>query len=126
MITGAHFLFYSANADADRAFLKDVLELKSVDVGGGWLIFGMPPSEAAVHPAKESFALDHDGTPILGAAVYLICDDLRETMAWLESKKVRCGPIGQASWGQFTSMPLPSGGALGLYQPSHPTMIGKG
>jgi|SRR5690349_12870989 hypothetical protein len=123
MIFGAHFLFYSADADADRAFFRDVLQFDAVDVGHGWLIFKLPPSETAVHPASESFALDQEGTRFLGAALYLMCDDLAATMTELEAKGVKTGAIGQASWGRFTSLQLPSGGSLGLYQPSHPTAV---
>jgi hypothetical protein len=124
MITGAHFLFYSADADADRVFFRDVLRFDAVDAGHGWLIFKLPPSETAVHPASESFALDQGGTKILGAALYLMCDDLAATMKDFEAKGVKTTPIGEAPWGRFTSLQLPSGGSLGLYQPSHPTAAG--
>jgi hypothetical protein len=123
MITGAHFLFSSPNAEADRAFLRDVLELRPVDAGGGWLIFGLPPSEAAVHPAPVAFVQDQGGTELLGAVLYLMCDDLTATIAWLKTKQVECAPAGDAPWGRFTTFPLPSGGSLGLYQPRHPTAI---
>ena len=80
MITGAHFLFYSANAEADRVFFKDVLGLASVDAGRGWLIFALPPTEAAVHPASTPFVLDQEGEALLGAVLYLI-DTLSFTLA---------------------------------------------
>ena len=123
MITGAHFLFYSTDADADRTFVRDVLELRAVDAGGGWLIFAMPPAEAAVHPSTDRFVQEHAGTAMLGAVLYFMCDDLGSTIAWLQSKDVRCAPIEGASWGRYTTFALPSGAALGLYQPTHPTAI---
>src|SRR5688572_29118020 len=124
MITGAHFLFYSTNPDADRAFLRDVLELKFVDVGGGWLIFAFPPTEVAVHPAEQAFVHQHAEQPLMGAVRYLMCDDLPPEMRRLEEKKVACSPVDREDWGSFTTFALPSGGRIGLYQPTHPTAIG--
>jgi hypothetical protein len=124
MISGAHFLFYSSDPDADRAFFRDVLRFRAVDAGRGWLIFGMPPAEAAVHPANESFVQDQEGTAMLGAVLYLMCDDLASTVKDLEAKGVKTSEIGHAPWGRFTTFRLPSGGSLGLYQPTHPTAIG--
>ncbi len=124
MITGAHFLFYSADADADRAFFRDVLQLRAVDAGGGWLIFALPPAETAVHPSTEPIVQDHAGQSLLGAVLYLMCDDLSSTIASLKSKGVKTAEVGEAPWGRFTSFPLPSGGSLGLYQPTHPTAVG--
>lgn len=123
MITGAHFLFYSTNPDADRAFIRDVLEFRSVELGGGWLIFALPPSELAVHPAETMFSQDHAGEPLLGAVLYLMCDDLDGFVAHLASKQIACGPRMKAEWGTSTSFPLPSGGRIGVYQPTHPTAI---
>jgi len=123
MITGAHFLFYSANADADRVFFKDVLGWTSVDAGRGWLIFAMPPTEAAVHPANTPFVLDQDGDELLGAVLYLMCDDLASTLADLTSRGVSASTPGTAPWGRFATIKLPSGGSLGIYQPTHPTAI---
>ena len=124
MITGAHFLFYSADADADRAFVRDVLELRAVDAGHGWLIFALPPSEAAFHPAERPFTQDQGGEALFGAVLYLMCDDLDATIAALESRKVGFTPVQVAPWGRFTTLRLPSGASLGLYQPTHPTAIG--
>src|SRR5262249_30704884 len=73
VITGAHFLLYSRNADADRAFLRDILGFQSVDAGGGWLIFGLPPAEIAVHPGSGEFEQTHAGHTIAGTALYLMC-----------------------------------------------------
>ena len=123
MINGAHFLLYSTNPEADRAFLRDVLELKSVDVGHGWLIFGLPPSELAVHPADGPFVQKHAEHDVLGAVLYLMCDDVQQEIARLESKQVRCTPVEQAPWGRFTLLSMPSGGKIGLYQPSHQTAL---
>ena len=123
MIFGAHILFYSKNADADRSFFREVLGLQSVDVGHGWLIFAMPPAEAAVHPAEDEFSQTHAGHQLLGAVLYLMCDDLQAEINILKKKNVHCTEIQQAAWGISTTIPLPSGGALGLYQPRHETAL---
>jgi catechol 2,3-dioxygenase-like lactoylglutathione lyase family enzyme len=119
MFTGAHVLLYTSNADADRAFFRDVLGFRSVDAGHGWLIFGLPPSELAVHPASDGQTVEGE----LPAALYLMCDDVAATVRMLESKGVACAPLATASWGIRTSFRLPSGGEVGLYQPAHPTAI---
>jgi catechol 2,3-dioxygenase-like lactoylglutathione lyase family enzyme len=109
MITGAHSIIYSTNADADRAFLRDVLGLKGVDVGRGWLIFGLPPSEVAVHPAEANG--EHE--------LYLLCDDVVVFVAEMQAKGVTCAPVADRGWGLLTEVTLPSGGKLGVYQPRH-------
>jgi catechol 2,3-dioxygenase-like lactoylglutathione lyase family enzyme len=114
MISGAHIVLYSKDADADRAFLRDVFGFKSVDAGHGWLIFALPPSEAAVHPAAENGA--HE--------LYLMCHDLRAEIATLASKGVKCSQVEEQRWGSITKINLPGGGQLGLYQPKHPTALG--
>ena len=114
MIFGAHVILYSKNAEADRAFFRDVLGFKSVDAGHGWLIFALPPGEAAVHPS------DGSGTQ----EVYFMCDDLKSEMASLAKKNVECSEVQEARWGSITKMRLPSGGEVGLYQPRHPTALG--
>ena len=124
MIAGAHVLFYSTDPEADRAFFRDVLQFASVDVGGGWLIFALPPSEAALHPSEGEFVHAHAGHRLLGAVVYLMCDDVRATVKWLAGRNVVCPEIEEAPWGFKTTIPLPSGGEVGLYQPTHPTAIG--
>jgi len=116
MISGAHIILYSANADADRAFLRDVLGFQSVDAGHGWLIFALPPAEAAVHPSDE---VGHQ-------ELYLMCDDLEAEMASLGLKNVECSAIHEARWGSVTKIRLPGGGEIGLYQPKHPTALGLG
>jgi len=112
-ITGAHFLLYSKDAEADRAFFRDVLKFRSVDAGHGWLIFKLPPAEAAVHPA--------DGET--GAELYLMCDDVRGLVESLAAKHVHCAALEQERWGLKTSIQLPSGGRIGLYQPAHATAL---
>jgi catechol 2,3-dioxygenase-like lactoylglutathione lyase family enzyme len=123
MINGVHVLLYSTDPEADRAFFRDVLQFRSVDVGGGWLIFALPPAEAAVHPANGNAGQVHAGHQLLGAVVYLMCDDLRALVASLEARQVRCTAISEAPWGIKTTIHMPSGGELGLYQPSHPTAL---
>lgn len=124
MITGSHFLLYSTDAEADRAFLRDALGLRFVDVGHGWLIFGLPPAEMGVHPSDGAFTQPHAGQSMLGCVLYLMCDDLQATMADLAAKGAPCGDVQDADWGRATSIRLPSGGSIGLYQPSHPTALG--
>jgi catechol 2,3-dioxygenase-like lactoylglutathione lyase family enzyme len=124
MITGAHFLLYTKDPEADRAFFRDVLNFRSVDLGEGWLIFALPPSEMAVHPSDGNFVQRHADHPMLGAVLYLMCDDLRSFIKSLKAKNVRCTEVSEAPWGLKTTIPLPSGGEIGLYQPSHPTAIG--
>jgi catechol 2,3-dioxygenase-like lactoylglutathione lyase family enzyme len=120
MIKGAHVLLFSNDADADRAFLRDVLQFRAVDAGHGWLIFALPPSEVAVHPIDGPEA----AVPELRASLYLMCDDIRAFITSMEAKKVACSSIVTERWGLRTSMKLPSGGELGVYQPTHPTAIG--
>ena len=115
MVNGAHVLLYSARPDADRAFFRDVLQFRHVDAGHGWLIFKLPPSEVAVHPANA------EATP--GAVLYLMCDDLTATLAALDAKKITHTGIEKENWGIRTTITLPSGSEIGLYQPSHPTAI---
>ena len=114
MINGSHLLLYSADADADRAFLRDVLKFANVDVGGGWLIFALPPAELAVHPGESK----------LRAELYLMCDDVRAEVKALEAKGVTCAEIEKESWGLRTAVTLPSGGQIGLYHPPHATALG--
>jgi catechol 2,3-dioxygenase-like lactoylglutathione lyase family enzyme len=109
MINGAHAIIYSKDADADRAFFRDVLGFPNVDAGGGWLIFGLPPSEVAVHPGTNS---EHE--------FYLICDDVEALIADMKKRKVKCGPIHEERWGRLTEVSLPGGGKLGIYEPKHP------
>ena len=124
MITGAHVLIYSKDPAADREFFRDVLGFRSVDAGGGWLIFALPPAEAALHPAKDSNMQRHGGHEILGAVLYLMCDDLHALIQSLATKNVSCTEITEEPWGSKTTIRLPSCGEIGLYQPTHPTALG--
>jgi catechol 2,3-dioxygenase-like lactoylglutathione lyase family enzyme len=119
MITGAHVLLFSADADADRAFVRDVLGFRSVDVGHGWLIFALPPSEMAVHPADSPA----ESSSEIGASLYLMCADVNVFIKSMEGRKVTCSPVVTERWGLRTSIQLPSGATLGVYQPTHPTAI---
>jgi hypothetical protein len=123
MINGAHFLFYSKDPEADRAFFRDVLKFRFVDVGHGWLIFAMPPAEVGIHPSEGEFVQSHGGETLIGAVLYLMCDELKATVADLKSRGVECTAVQEAPWGSKTTFKLPSGGEIGLYQPSHATAI---
>ena len=109
MINGAHVIIYSKDAEADRAFFKDVLAFHSVEVGGGWLIFALPPAEVACHPGEAND--QHE--------LYLMCEDLKATMAALDAKGIKCTDVQEPRWGILTTIKLPGGGRLGLYQPKH-------
>jgi catechol 2,3-dioxygenase-like lactoylglutathione lyase family enzyme len=108
-IIGAHSILYSRNAEADRAFLRDVLGLPGVDVGGGWLIFGLPPAEVAVHPSEKNDVHEF----------YLMCDDVAAFVARMEARGVRCDSVQNMGWGILTQVSLPGGGKVGVYQPRH-------
>jgi len=116
MISGAHVIVYSKDAEADRTFFRDVLGFKSVDAGHGWLIFALPPGEAAFHPTSENGPQE----------LYFMCDNLKAEMASLGKKGVKCSKVEEARWGSITKMELPGGGEIGLYQPKHPTALGLG
>jgi predicted enzyme related to lactoylglutathione lyase len=126
MIDGVHFLLYSRDADADRRFVADVLGFHSVDVGHGWLIFALPPSELAVHPSTANFVQRHADHEVIGAVVYLMCRDLGATIEALQKKGAATTKIEEENWGLRTTIKLPGGSELGLYQPTHPTAITMG
>lgn len=111
MITGAHTIIYSKDADADRAFLKEMLGTTHVDAGGGWLIFGLPPAEVAVHPGEENDV--HE--------LYLMTDDVDGLTTTLAKRGIAVTPISEQRWGRVTQVALPGGGKLGVYQPRHAT-----
>ena len=113
MIFGAHVIVYSKDATADRAFFRDILGFGSVDAGHGWLIFALPPAEAAFHPDEENHR--HE--------LYFMCDDLKAEMSTLKKKGVECSEIQEARWGSISKIRLPGGGQIGLYQPKHPTAL---
>lgn len=123
MITGAHILFYSKDPIADRVFFRDVLGFRAVDAGEGWLIFALPPAEAALHPAEKINLKRHAGHDLLSAVLYLMCDDLPAVIHSLQAKNVSCSPVTEEPWGRKTTFRVPSGGEIGLYQPTHPTAI---
>ena len=112
MINGGHVISYSHDAEADRAFFRDVLEFPHVDAGGGWLVFKLPPAEIAVHPAAMDGPESHE--------FYLMCDDVEATVAELTAKAVEfTQPITVAGWGRQTRFRLPGGSEVGLYEPRH-------
>ena len=114
MITGIHAIVFSPAAEKVRAFFADVLGLSSVDVGGGWLIFALPPAELAVHPA------DGDGRHEL----YLMCDDIHATLAELQDKGVEVARgVTDQGWGLLAAIRLPDGEEFPLYQPRHPSPL---
>jgi hypothetical protein len=108
-ITGAHVILYSKDAEKDRDFIRDVLQFPYVDAGHGWLIFGLPPSEVAVHPSEQSEA----------HAFYLLCDDVKGFVASMKQRNIRCSAVQEERWGALTKVSLPGGGELGVYQPKH-------
>ena len=110
MISGAHVILYSQNAEADRNFINEIFGFGSVDGGGGWLIFRLPPAEIAFHPGDE---FRHE--------LFLMCDDLDATMANLQQRgAVFKGGVEDQRWGRLAHIELPGGGVLGIYQPKHP------
>ena len=108
-ITGAHAIIYSRNPEADRAFLREIIRFPFVDVGHGWLIFGLPPAEVAVHPA------DNDESHEL----YLMVDDVNGFISSMAARGVACSAARDVRWGVLTQVTLPSGGKLGVYEPRH-------
>ena len=116
LLNGAHAIIYSKKAEADRAFLRDVLGLPHVDVGGGWLIFGLPPAEVAVHPGDNG---QHE--------LYLMCADIQEFTKEMKKRKVSCTPVMNRDWGLLCQVTLPGGGEIGVYEPRHarPTKTGR-
>ncbi|HEV8321327.1 MAG TPA: extradiol dioxygenase [Myxococcota bacterium] len=109
MLIGAHSIIYSTSPEADRAFLRDVIKLTSVDVGDGWLIFGLPPSEIAVHPSDKNDVHEF----------YFMCDDVDAFVAEMTKHGRACSPVQNQGWGLLTEVTLPGGGKLGVYQPRH-------
>ena len=110
MLNGAHIVVYSRNAEADRAFFKKILRFRSVDAGEGWLIFAVPAAEVAFHPNDENNK--HE--------MYLTCDDIKTEVVTLKKRGVHVGEISEQRWGTITTIALPGGGRIGLYEPKHP------
>jgi catechol 2,3-dioxygenase-like lactoylglutathione lyase family enzyme len=116
VITSTHSVIYAGDAEKARAFFRDVLGLANVDAHGGWLIFKLPPSELGIHPEAEP------GMPGGRHELYLMCDDITETMAELTAKGARFGsPVTEAGFGLLTTILVPGAGEIGLYEPRHPT-----
>ena len=109
MIIGSHTIIYSKKPEADRAFLRDVLALTHVDVGEGWLIFGLPPSEVAVHPSNKNGL--HEW--------YLMVSDVQAFVAAMKTHGTKCSTVQDMGWGKLTQLTLPGGGKLGVYEPRH-------
>ena len=113
MINGAHLVIYTRDAEADRAFFRDALGFENVDAGHGWLIFALPPAEAAMHPAEHNDRCE----------LYLMCGDLDAEIAELVKKDVAFEEPHKERWGRVSKIRLPGGGSIGLYQPSHPVAV---
>ncbi len=117
MITGTHAIIFSRDPERARAFLADVLGFRSVDAGGGWLIFALPPAELAAHPSE--------GEP--RHEIYLMCDDIDATVQELKRKGAEfTRPVSDEGWGLLTAFAIPGGGELALYEPRHPSPLSSG
>ncbi|MFZ0814757.1 MAG: VOC family protein [Candidatus Sulfotelmatobacter sp.] len=114
MINAAHIVIYSKDAEADRAFFRDVLKFSSVDAGHGWLIFAMPPLEAAFHDSGNNDSASNGKHEL-----YFMCDDIAETLKELKSKSVNVSDVKEERWGKVAAITLPSGGKIGIYEPKH-------
>jgi catechol 2,3-dioxygenase-like lactoylglutathione lyase family enzyme len=125
MLIGAHVLLYSKQPEADRVFFRDVLGFPFANAGDGWLIFKLPTAEVGIHPTEpgDNRQLVHGGHGLLGAVLYLMCDDLHGYMKKLAARHVSCTEVETEPWGIHTTIKLPSGGELGLYQPTHQTAL---
>ena len=115
MVHGAHVIIYSKDAEADRAFFRDILKLESVDAGHGWLIFALPPAELALHPASANDTHEF----------FFMCDDVQAFCASMAAQSVACSPIDEQRWGSITRLTLPGGGKLGVYQPKHASPLAR-
>jgi catechol 2,3-dioxygenase-like lactoylglutathione lyase family enzyme len=111
MINGAHVILYSKDAEADRACFRDVLKFPSVDAGHGWLIFALPPSEAAFHDADANANDKHE--------LYFMCDDISATLQELKAQNVKVSGVNKERWGNLATLTLPGGGKVGIYEPKH-------
>jgi hypothetical protein len=109
MIIGAHSMVSSSNPEADREFFRDVLSLPNVDVGDGWLIFGLPPSEVAVHPADEGGSYE----------LYLMCENVEDFVSDMQARDITVSDVHDTGWGLLTHVTLPGGGRIGVYEPRH-------
>ncbi len=109
-ITGMHTLVFSPEADAVRATFQNAFGWDHIDSGDGWLIFAAPPTELGVHPGEQP-----------GHSISLMCDDLAATMDELRAKGIEFEPVEERSYGMVTTMLLPGGLTMMLYEPTHPT-----
>ncbi len=109
MISGIHTIIYSKDAEADRKFFKNILKLPNVDDGDGWLIFGLPPAEVAVHPHTKNNLQE----------LYLMCNDIKAFVMKMAAQKIRCSAIDDRGYGLLIQLTLPGGGKLGVYEPRH-------
>ena len=110
MIIGTHIVIASKDPNADFTFFRDVLKLNSVDAGGGYMIFGLPPSEASIH-ATEGKVPSHE--------IFLLCEDVKAFAEEMKNQNVQCSEIKDAGWGFIVGITLPSGAPLNVYQPRH-------
>jgi catechol 2,3-dioxygenase-like lactoylglutathione lyase family enzyme len=115
MITGAHIVVYTTDPEADRAFFRDVLQFNSVDAGQGWLIFALPPAEAAFHDADRT-----DPPAKARHELFFICDDIAATLRDLAQKNVPVSAVSEQRWGKLATFTLPGGSKVRIYQPKHP------
>lgn len=135
MINGAHVVIYSRDSEADRAFFRDVLKFACVDAGHGWLIFAMPPVEAAFHDSENHDSEKHDSEKHDSAnhdshrhrrhELYFMCDDLAATLKDLKSKNVKVSEVSEQRWGKLATFALPGGGQIGVYEPKHPSPLNR-
>jgi catechol 2,3-dioxygenase-like lactoylglutathione lyase family enzyme len=126
MINGAHIVLYTNDPEADRAFFRDVLKLSSVDAGHGWLIFALPPAEAAFHGfdkngLEHNEAVPNDAKQNEHHELFLMCDDIAATLRDLKSQHVPVSDLSEQRWGRLANLTLPGGSKLGIYQPKHPS-----
>lgn len=126
MINGAHLLLYSSDPAADQAALQKILASRSVPAGEDRLILALPPAEIATHAGSEGFAQYHAGRELQGSILYLTCDDLLSTIEELKASDVTCSVIEETEFGLKTTIHLPSGGEIGLYEPAHELAIDQG
>jgi catechol 2,3-dioxygenase-like lactoylglutathione lyase family enzyme len=120
VIAGAHTLIYAEDADAARAFLRDVLGFSSVDAGDGWLIFELPPGELGVHPGPGG------GHEVGHHELSFMCHDIEETVAGLKEKGVEfTAPVTDEGYGRITRFRIPGAGEIGLYEPRHQSPLAE-
>ena len=114
MITGTHAIVFSPEAEKVRAFLADVVGMPSVDAGGGWPIFALPPAELAVHPADRAGHYE----------LYLMCDNIQATLAELRNKGAEVArDVSDQGWGLLAAIRLPDGSEFPIYEPRHPSPL---